>query len=96
LKEVVLSKLDSEYFDEDEGYNEDESSIWTKGAYAKSISMNDKDMKEKMKYFGGDLDNKKEHNCKKCNIQIGKHNLYWHEGMCDDCFSKMVEEGIED
>ena len=25
-------------------------------------------------------------NCKKCGIEIGGHNQYLHDGMCDDCF----------
>ncbi len=24
--------------------------------------------------------------CRKCNISIGGHNRYLHDGMCDDCF----------
>ena len=27
-------------------------------------------------------------NCKKCRIQIGGHNQYLHDGMCDDCYFK--------
>jgi len=25
-------------------------------------------------------------NCKKCGEEIGGHNQYCHDGMCDDCF----------
>ncbi len=25
-------------------------------------------------------------NCRKCNIEIGGHNQYLHDGMCDDCY----------
>ena len=25
-------------------------------------------------------------NCKKCNKEIGGHNKYCHDGMCNDCF----------
>src|SRR4030066_217994 len=25
-------------------------------------------------------------NCNKCGIEIGGHNKYLHNGMCDDCF----------
>ncbi|MBN2367519.1 hypothetical protein JXC34_00745, partial [Candidatus Woesearchaeota archaeon] len=24
--------------------------------------------------------------CKKCKIEIGGHNQYLHDGMCDDCY----------
>ncbi len=24
--------------------------------------------------------------CRKCNVSIGGHNQYLHDGMCDDCF----------
>ncbi len=82
--EIVLSKMDSENFDENE-FNED--GFWSEGSYAQSISSSDL-TEEKMKYFAGDIDEKRENNCKKCKTPIGKHNLYWHEGMCDGCFFK--------
>src|SRR3989338_10092013 len=25
-------------------------------------------------------------NCRKCKIEIGGHNQYLHDGMCDDCY----------
>lgn len=77
--EVALSKLDSEDFEK----NEDD--FWNPGAYAQSLSSSDI-TEEKIRYFGGDIDEKREHACKKCKTAIGKHNLYWHEGMCDNCF----------
>ena len=27
--------------------------------------------------------------CRKCNLSIGGHNQYLHDGMCDDCFFEM-------
>jgi hypothetical protein len=63
-----------------------EDSIWSKGSYIKSLDTNSPDFQERMKYFEEKSDEKKEHKCKKCNKSIGKHNLYWHEGMCNDCF----------
>ncbi len=27
--------------------------------------------------------------CRKCNLPIGGHNQYLHDGMCDDCFFEM-------
>ena len=27
-------------------------------------------------------------NCRKCNVTIGGHNQYLHDGMCDDCYFK--------
>lgn len=83
IEEAVLSKLDSENFDENE---EDEDSLWSEGSYIKPIDKNDPDFEEKRKYFDETNDMEKNFNCKKCNKAIGKHNLYWHEGMCDDCF----------
>lgn len=77
--EAALSKLDSEDFEK----NEDD--FWNPGAYAQSLSSSDI-TEEKMRYFGGDIDEKRKHACKKCKTAIGKHNLYWHEGMCDNCF----------
>ena len=29
---------------------------------------------------------KERFNCKKCQTVINGHNLYLHDGMCDDCF----------
>lgn len=49
IDELILTKLDSENFDEKKEFSKD-------------------------------------FNCKNCNTKIGKHNLYWHEGMCNDCF----------
>lgn len=81
--ETVISKLDSEGFEENE---DDEGDFWSYGAYAQSLGSLDL-TEERMKYFGGDPQNAPyEHNCKKCKTAIGKHNLYWHEGMCDKCF----------
>lgn len=81
--EAALSKLDSEDFEKNET---EEKSFWSPEAYVRSISSSDM-TEEKMKYFGGDpADEPKEYICKKCKTAIGKHNLYWHEGMCDNCF----------
>jgi len=63
-----------------------EDELWSKGSYIKKISPNYPNSKEKMKYFEEKPDEPKDHNCKKCNKSIGKHNLHWHEGMCNDCF----------
>ncbi|MBI2631389.1 hypothetical protein HYW75_00105 [Candidatus Pacearchaeota archaeon] len=80
--EIILDKMGSENFDENK------NEFWSPGAYAQTVSPADEDFEEKMKYFAGDIDEKKENNCKKCKTPIGKHNLHWHEGMCDDCFFK--------
>ncbi len=37
--------------------------------------------------MGGKWDKMEEQfNCQKCKIEIGGHNQYLHDGMCDDCF----------
>lgn len=64
----------------------EEESLWSEGSYARTISTSDPDFQERIQYFEEKSDEKKEHNCKKCNKAIGKHNLYWHEGMCNKCF----------
>ena len=85
INEVVLTKLDSENFDEKEDeFNEDD--LWSKGGYIQPIDINDPELSEKMKYLNEKNDISKDFNCKNCNSKIGKHNLYWHDGMCDDCF----------
>ena len=73
---------------EEEIKNEDDdgTDFWSENSYIQNIDMNDPILEEKKKYFEEKLDEKKEYNCKKCNKSIGKHNLYWHEGMCNDCF----------
>ena len=63
--------------------------FWSEGEYIKPLDENDLNIQEKMKYFDEANDSPKEHNCKKCNVQIGKHNLYWHEGFCNKCFFKI-------
>lgn len=60
--------------------------FWSKGSYIQSVDKNAPDFDEKMKYFHEDLNEEKKYQCGACKIHIGKHNLYWHEGMCDDCF----------
>lgn len=65
---------------------EDGDEFWSEGSYIKSVNPNDQDFKEKMKYFEEKSDDSKDYKCKKCNKPIGKHNLYWHEGMCNECF----------
>ncbi|MBU0906656.1 MAG: hypothetical protein KKE05_00700 [Nanoarchaeota archaeon] len=72
--------------DEEIENNHEGADLWGEGAYAKTFDINDPNLQERMKYFEEKSDEKKEYNCKKCNKQIGKHNLYWHEGMCNDCF----------
>ena len=65
---------------------ENSNELWSEGSYIKSINPNEHDFGERMKHFEEKNDEEKEHNCKKCGKKIGKHNLYWHEGMCNDCF----------
>lgn len=65
---------------------ENEDSLWAKGDYIRSIDTNDPQLPEKSEYIEDNLESPKEFNCKKCNAKIGKHNLYWHEGMCNECF----------
>ena len=77
LKQIKETREDSENFIDE---------LWSEGSYIKSINPKDSDYEEKMKYFEEKSDEKKEHNCKKCNKAIGKHNLYWHENMCNNCF----------
>ena len=67
-------------------HKEKEPELWSEGSYAQSINTSDPDYEERMKYFQQKPDEVKDHNCKKCDTPIGKHNLYWHEGMCNDCF----------
>jgi len=69
-----------------ENYEENEEPIWSEGAYAKTLSTIDPNFQERIRYFDEKNNDKKEFNCKKCNKAIGKHNLYWHEGMCNQCF----------
>lgn len=67
--------------------------FWSEGEYIKPIDKNDSKFAEKLKYFQEDKNAPKEHNCKRCNVKIGKHNLYWHEGMRDNCFFKIYFKG---
>jgi len=30
--------------------------------------------------------------CRDCGIEISKHNLYLHAGLCNDCFFKFVKK----
>ena len=60
--------------------------LWNKGGFIQSINPSDPDYNEKMKYFKERHDDPKDYRCKKCNKPIGKHNLYWHEVMCNNCF----------
>ncbi len=64
----------------------DEDWLWSEKSYAQTLSTTDPDYDERMRYFQQKPDELKDHNCKKCKKAIGKHNVYWHEGMCNDCF----------
>lgn len=66
--------------------NQFKDELWSEGGFAKTISSSDPDYEERMEYFEEKPDEPKNLNCKKCSKPIGKHNLYWHEGMCNDCF----------
>lgn len=46
----------------------------------------EENLQERMNYFKEKSDEKKEHKCKKCGKEIGRHNLYWHKCMCNECF----------
>lgn len=87
--EIALSKIDSENFDEDDGF-------WTDGEYMRTIDMKDPETIKKLKYFKEDPNEPKDFECSKCKKEIGKHNLYWHEEMCDDCFHKNYHSSIND
>lgn len=62
----------------------DSDGLWSEGFYAKKLDP--ANLEERMKFFHQDPNEEKMHQCTSCNKSIGKHNLYWHEGMCDDCF----------
>lgn len=70
---------------DEEDYDGGES-LWSEGSYIKPLDITDPSLPERMKYFEEKADEKKEFKCKKCQLSIGKHNLYWHEGMCNNCF----------
>ncbi len=66
--------------------SKDENSFWSEGAYAETININEPNFKERMRHFEEKADEEKNLKCEKCEKAIGKHNLYWHEGMCNGCF----------
>ena len=89
LSEVALAKIDSENFDEDE------DGLWSDGEYMRSIDMKDPETIKKLKYFKEDPNESKDFECSKCKNAIGKHNLYWHEEMCDDCFHDIYHSKLK-
>ena len=80
IRELVLSKIDSE------SYQENENSIWEEGGFVQPISS--EEMKDKTRTFGMGHNEEMNYNCKKCNKTISAHNKDWHEGMCDKCFNE--------
>lgn len=86
VEKIELGSLDSENFDKSENELEDEESFWSEGSYIQSIDADDPGFEEKIKYFDENNDSAKDFKCKKCEAKVGKHNLYWHEGMCNNCF----------
>mgnify|MGYP001583433438 FL=1 len=80
-KDKIEQMLTKRAFTEQMGEN-----LWNEGAYAKTLNTNDPNFQEKMKYFEEKPNEVKDFNCKNCNKPIGKHNLYWHENLCNDCF----------
>lgn len=64
----------------------EENDLWEEGHFSETLGP--KDVEEKMKTFHKRHDEDMNFNCKKCNKKISAHNNDWHNGMCDDCFSK--------
>ncbi len=42
-----------------------DSGFWSEGGYIKEINKDDPELEERMRYFAGDIDENREHNCKK-------------------------------
>ncbi len=68
---------------------EDETDdFWEENSFAETLSS--EEAKEKMKTFHKKHDEDMNYNCRACNRKISVHNKDWHNGMCDDCFDKML------
>src|SRR3989344_1177981 len=87
--EIAIGKMDSENFDEKE------ESLWSDGEYLRNIDMKDPETIKKLKYFKEDPNESKDFECSKCKNAIGKHNLYWHEEMCNDCFHDIYHSKLK-
>ena len=87
--EIAIGKMDSENFDEKE------EGLWSDGEYLRNIDMKDPETIKKLKYFKEDPNESKDFECSKCKNAIGKHNLYWHEEMCDDCFHDIYHSKLK-
>ena len=81
--------MDSENFDEKE------EGLWSDGEYLRNIDMKDPETIKKLKYFKEDPNESKDFECSKCKNAIGKHNLYWHEEMCNDCFHDIYHSKLK-
>ena len=66
--------------------DEENKDLWNENSFVETLDTNDPNYEERMKYFKENPNDPKEYNCKQCKKPIGKHNLYWHEGMCNNCF----------
>ena len=87
--EIAIGKMDSENFDEKE------EGLWSDGEYLRNIDMKDPETIKKLKYFKEDPNESKDFECSKCKNAIGKHNLYWHEEMCNDCFHDIYHSKLK-
>jgi hypothetical protein len=64
--------------------------LWEKGGFVKTLGP--EDINKKMKTFHKKHDEDMNFNCKKGNKKISAHNKDWHDGLCDDCFDKIISE----
>ena len=69
----------------EESFEEDKNQFWSKGAFAETLGLNEK---ERMKTFHKKHNEDMNFNCIRCNKVISAHNKDWHDRMCDKCFDE--------
>ncbi len=67
----------------------EEDSFWAEGSFMETMSP--EEAKRRERTFHMKHNEEMNYNCQKCNKVISAHNKDWHNGMCDNCFDKMVE-----
>ena len=65
-----------------------EENVWEQCSFVETLGPLDK---QRLKTFHKKHDEDMNFNCKECNKRISVHNKDWHNGMCDDCFNRMLK-----
>ena len=62
--------------------------LWAESSFCQSMSK--EEMEKNMKSFDMKHNEDMNYNCKQCEKKTSLHNRDWHDGLCDECFDKLL------